>query len=419
MNALTARPRDPGVAAFDVEQVRADFPILVEKIHGRPLVYLDTAASAQKPRAVIEAEAEFYATSYANIHRGVHTLSQRATDAYEGAREKVRAFLNARHQREVIFVRGATEGINLVAQAWGRANLERGDEVLITHMEHHSNIVPWQMLRDERGIVLKVAPINDRGELDLDAFFALVGPRTRLISVTQVANALGTVVPVATICRVAREKGITTLIDGCQAVPHLRADVQALGCDFYVFSGHKLYGPSGIGVLYGRDEVLGRMPPWQGGGDMIASVTFEKTIYADLPNRFEAGTPNIAGTVGLGAAIDYLTRLDFDRVAAYEADLLAYGTERLSRVAGLTLVGTARDKAGVLGFTLAGIHPHDVGTILDQEGVAVRVGHHCAQPVMDRFGVPATVRASLGLYNTRAEIDALVTALGRVREMFG
>jgi len=419
MNALKVRPRDSGLPAFDVERVRADFPILAERVHGRPLVYLDTAASAQKPSAVIEAEARFYATSYANIHRGVHALSQRATDAYEGVREKVRAFLNARHQREIIFVRGATEGINLVAQAWGRANLERGDEVLITHMEHHSNIVPWQMLRDERGIVLKVAPIDDRGELDLDAFFGLIGPRTRLIAVTQVSNALGTVVPVDAICRVAREKGITTLIDGCQGVPHQRVDVQGLGCDFYVFSGHKLYGPSGIGVLYGRDEVLSRMPPWQGGGDMIASVTFDKTIYAGLPNRFEAGTPNIAGTVGLGAAIDYLTGLGFDRIAAHEADLLAYGTGRLAQIPEVTLVGTAREKAGILGFMFDGVHPHDVGTILDQEGVAVRVGHHCAQPVMDRFGVPATVRASLGLYSTRAEIDALVAALGRVREMFG
>lgn len=403
---------------FDVARLRADFPILNERVHGRPLVYLDTAASAQKPRAVIDAEATFYATSYANVHRGVHTLSQRATEAHEGAREKVRAFMNARAAREIIFVRGATEGINLVAQSWGRANLRQDDEVLITHMEHHSNIVPWQILRGERGIRLKVAPIDDRGELDLDAFFALIGPKTRLIAVTHVANALGTVVPVEAICRVAREKGITTLIDGCQAVPHHAVDVQAIGCDFYAFSGHKLYGPSGIGALYGREEILGGMPPWQGGGDMIASVTFEETIYAGLPNRFEAGTPNIAGAVGLGAAIDYVQKVGLDRIAAHEAALLAYGTARLQGVRGLKLIGTARDKAGVLSFTLDGVHPHDVGTILDQEGIAVRVGHHCAQPVMDRFGIPATVRASLGLYNTRGEIDALVEALGRVRELF-
>jgi len=407
------------VQPLDMARLREDFPILAQEIGGKPLVYLDSAASAQKPRAVIEAVSDFYTTSYANVHRGVHALSQRATDAYEGARAKVRAFLNARADHEIIFVRGATEGINLIAQSWGRENLSAGDEVLITHMEHHSNIVPWQMLRDARGVVLKVAPITDRGELDLDAFYALIGPRTRLIAVTHVANALGSVVPVMAICRAAREMGVATLIDGCQAVPHLPVDVQALGCDFYVFSGHKLYGPSGIGAVYGREEILSRMPPWQGGGDMILSVTFEKTVYAGLPSRFEAGTPDMAGAVGLGAAIDYLRGIGLDRIAAHETALLAYGTERLSGIAGLHLVGTAGDKAGVLSFTLDGVHPHDVGTILDREGIAVRVGHHCAQPVMDRFGIPATVRASLGLYNTTSDIDALVAALGRVRELFG
>ncbi|MDP6351987.1 MAG: cysteine desulfurase, partial [Alphaproteobacteria bacterium] len=407
----------PVAIGFDPARARDDFPILGNPVHDRPLVYLDTAASAQKPRAVIDAVRACYETEYANVHRGVYWLSERATEAYEGTREKARALINGAEAREIVFVRGATEGINLVAASFGQAFLEAGDEVVITHMEHHSNIVPWQMLRDRIGIVLKVAPIDDNGALILDGFVDLLGPRTRLAAFPHVANALGTLLPVEDMCRIAREKGVRTLIDGCQAAPHIPVDAQALGCDFYVFSGHKLYGPSGIGVLWGRAELLDAMPPWQGGGDMIRAVTFEETTYAETPHKFEAGTPNIAGVVGLGAAIDYLTGFGLDAIAAHEADLLGYATRRLTQFPDLRLIGTAPTKSGVISFVLDGVHPHDIATILDQQGVAVRAGHHCAQPVMERFGVTATVRASLGLYNSRDDIDGLTAGLDRVREI--
>lgn len=403
---------------LDVARIRRDFPILSRTVHGKRLVFLDSAASAQKPTAVIETERAVYEREYANVHRGAYWLSQRATDAFEAARETIRRMLNARGTREIVFVRGATEAINLVAQSYGRTFLKEGDEVLITHMEHHANIVPWQMLRDEKGIVLKVAPIDDAGELDLAAFERLIGPRTKLISVAHVANALGTVLPIEKIIRLAKGRGIRVLIDGCQAVPHQAVDVKALDCDFYVFSGHKLYGPTGIGVLYGKAELLERMPPWQGGGDMIRSVTFEKTEYNDLPWKFEAGTPHIAGAIGLAAAIDYVEAIGYDAIGEHEHALLAYATDRLARIEGLHLVGTPKHRAGVISFVLDGVHPHDVGTVLDHEGVCVRAGHHCAQPVMERFGVPATVRASFGLYNDRDDVDALVAALRKVREIF-
>jgi cysteine desulfurase/selenocysteine lyase len=404
---------------FDAERVRRDFPILSQQVNGRPLVFLDSAASAQKPRAVIEAMSRFYESDYANIHRGVYALSQRATRAFEGAREKVRAFLNAAEAREIVFVRGTSEAINLVASSYGRRHLAAGDEVLITHLEHHSNIVPWQMLCEEKGAALRVAPIDDTGQVMLGELEKLLSPRTRIVAVAHVSNALGTIVDVAEIARLAHARGIPVLVDGAQAVPHLRVDVRALDCDFYCFSGHKLFGPSGVGVLYGRAELLEAMPPWQGGGEMILSVRFEGTTYNEIPHKFEAGTPDIAGVVGLGAAIDYLESLDADAVQAHEADLLAYATGRLSRVPGLRIVGTAPRKAAVISFVLEGVHPHDIGTILDQEGVAVRTGHHCAQPAMERFGLPATVRASFALYNTRADVDALVRGREKVREVFG
>ena len=409
----------PGRPALDVAAVRQNFPILSRAVHGRPLVFLDSAASAQKPRQVIDAVRRCYENEYANVHRGVYGLSQRATDAYEGARESVRRFLNAASTREIVFVRGATEAINLVAQSFGRGLLKAGDEVVISAMEHHSNIVPWQMLRDDKGIVLRVAPINDAGELVLEEFDRLLGPRTRLVAITHVANALGTVVPVAEVIRRARRVGARVLIDGCQAVAHMPVDVQALDCDFYVFSGHKLYGPSGVGALYGKAALLESMPPWQGGGDMIRSVTMEKTEFADLPYKFEAGTPAIAEAIGLGAAIGYVEGLGWDAIHAHEQDLLAYATERLASFNTLRLIGQARERSGVVSFVLDGVHAHDVGTILDTEGVAVRVGHHCAQPVMDRFGVPATVRASFGVYNDRGDVDALVAGLAKVTEIFG
>jgi len=406
-------------ATLDLETIRADFPILKESMGGKDLVFLDSAASAQKPRQVLDAMRHAYETSYANVHRGAYRLSARATDAFEAAREKTRAFVNAEKASEIIFTRNATEGINLVASSYGRAFLERSDEVLITHMEHHSNIVPWQMLRDEIGIVLKVAPIDDHGNLIMGDFHELVSDRTRLIAVTHVSNALGTVVPVHEICQMARERGIATLIDGSQAAPHLPIDVQDIGCDFYVFTGHKLYGPSGIGVLYGRYDRLASMPPYQGGGEMIRTVTFDKTTYADPPHRFEAGTPNIVGAIGLGAAIDYVGAIGLDRIERAEAELLAYGMERLGAVPGVTLIGTAQRKTAVMSFTVEGVHAHDVGTILDSEGIAVRSGHHCAQPVMDRYGVAATARASLGIYNGADDVDSLVAGLGKVREIFG
>jgi cysteine desulfurase/selenocysteine lyase len=405
-------------AAFDVDKIREDFPVLKQRIHGKPLVYLDSAATSQKPFAVIEAIRKFYEVDCANIHRGVHELSQRSTAAYEETRIKAKRFLNARAKNELIFVRGATEGINLVASSWGRKNVKAGDEIVISTLEHHSNIVPWQMLCEEKGARLRVIPVDDRGELLLEEYEKLLGPRTRMVAVGHVSNALGTINPVRQIVEMAHRAGALALIDGAQAAPHMKIDVQALDADFYAFSGHKVIGPTGIGILYGKAKLLNSMPPYQGGGDMIKSVTFEKTVYADLPYKFEAGTPNIAGGIGLGAAFDYVTRLGLDNIAAYEHELLLYGTEALSRIPGLRIIGTAREKAAVLSFVIDGIHPHDIGTVLDRQGIAVRTGHHCAQPVMDRFGVPATTRASLAFYNTFAEIDALAAGLAIVKEIF-
>ena len=412
----SAPPAAP--TSFDVERIRQDFPILRRLIRGHPLVYLDSAATTQKPQAVLDALARYYAEGNANIHRGVYVLSEEATQAYDAARGKVQRFLNAASSREIVFTRNSTESINLVAQSFGRQNIAPGDEVVITHMEHHSNIVPWQLLCEQVGARLRVAPIDDTGTLQLDEMERLIGPRTRLVSVVHLSNSLGTVNPVREIVDMAHRRNVPVLIDGSQAVYHMPVDVQAIDCDFYVCTGHKLYGPTGIGVLYGRESWLERMPPYQGGGDMIRSVTFDKTTYADLPNKFEAGTPHIAGAVGLGAAVDYVQAIGFDRLEAHEADLLAYGTAALSEVKGLRLIGTAARKASILAFVMKGAHPHDVGTIVDTEGVAIRTGHHCTQPVMDRFGVPATARASVAMYNTRAEIDALVRALERVREVF-
>ncbi len=396
----------------------ADFPILARPVRGRRLVYLDNAATTQKPEGVIEAEARYYRQSNANIHRGVHWLSQHSTDLYEESRERVRALLNAARSEEIVFTRGTTEAINLVAHSWARANLKAGDEILITTMEHHSNIVPWQLVCAQTGAVLRVVPIGDDGALDLDAFDALLGPRTRLVAVAHVSNALGTVNPVAELTRRARAAGAVVLVDGAQAIAHTVVDVQAIGCDFYAFSGHKVYGPTGIGALYGRHELLQAMPPWQGGGDMIRTVSFESSTWADAPQRFEAGTPNIAGVVGLGAAIDYLREVGLERIAAHEHALLAYGTRALEAISGLRLIGTAPGKAGILSFTIDGIHPHDLGTILDTEGVAIRAGHHCTMPLMQRFGIPGTARASLALYNDESDIDALVAAIRRAQDLF-
>jgi len=403
---------------FDVQRIREEFPILRSRVHGKPLVYLDSAATAQKPRAVIEAMERFYLEDNANVHRGVHALSERATEAYEGARAKVARFLGAADPREIVFVRGTTEALNLVAWTFGRMRVGPGDEVLITEMEHHSNIVPWQMLCQEKGARLVAAPVDDAGELRLDELERRIGPRTRLLAVAHVSNALGTVNPVKRIAEMAHARGVPVLVDGAQGVPHLPVDVRDLGCDFYAFSGHKLYGPTGIGVLWGRAEHLEAMPPWQGGGDMILSVSFEKTTYNRIPWKFEAGTPDMAGAVGLGAAIDWLSAIDRPGAIAHEQALLAHATEALGRIPGLRLVGTARHKAGVVSFLLGDVHPHDIGTVLDREGIAIRTGHHCAQPLMERLGVPATARASLGLYNTGEEIEALVRGLGRVREIF-
>jgi cysteine desulfurase/selenocysteine lyase len=409
----------PGRLPWNVERIRKDFPILHQKVHGKPLVYLDNAATSQKPRAVIDAVQDYYTADNANVHRGVHRLSERATEAYEGARARIQRFLNAAHPHEIVFVRGTTEAINLVAQTHGRRSVGRGDEVVITALEHHSNIVPWQMLCEEKGATLRVVPIDDAGEVDVPAYERLLGDRTRLVSVAHVSNALGTVVPVKAMIEAAHRRSIPVLLDGAQAVPHLATDVQALDCDFYTFSGHKTYAPTGIGVLYGKTALLEQMPPYQGGGDMIKTVSFEKTTYNDLPYKFEAGTPHIAGAIGLGVAVAYLEGLGLDRVAAYEQELLAYATERLSSAPGLRLIGTARERAAVLSFVIDGVHAHDVGTILDREGIAVRTGHHCAMPVMTRFGLAATARASLAFYNTREEIDALIGALDKVRELFG
>ncbi|KAB7623632.1 aminotransferase class V-fold PLP-dependent enzyme [Alkalilimnicola sp. S0819] len=417
MSNLKAQLGLPG--RLDVARLREDFPILSQTVHGRPLVYLDNGASAQKPEAVIEAERRCYREYYANIHRGVHYLSQTSTTEYEAARGKVQRFLNAASDKEIVFTRGTTESINLVAHSYVRPRLRAGDEILVSAMEHHSNIVPWQLLCEETGAVLKVIPISEAGEIDLDAFAELLGERTRLLSVVHVSNALGTVNPVAEMIRQAHAKGIPVLLDGAQAVPHMPVDVQALGADFYAFSAHKLYGPTGVGVLYGKYDLLKAMRPYQGGGDMIKTVSFEKTIYADPPNRFEAGTPNIAGVIALGAAVDYLSEVGLEAIAAYEQELLDYATERLSAIPGLRIIGTAPNKAGVISFVMDGAHPHDIGTLLDEQGVAVRAGHHCAEPVMRRYAVPATARASFGLYNTREEVDVLVAAIEKVRELFG
>jgi cysteine desulfurase/selenocysteine lyase len=398
---------------------RENFPVLNQRVHGKPLVYLDNAATTQKPQMVLDAMNQFYQADNSNIHRGVHELSERSTRHYEEARVKIQRFLNAADWREIIFVRGATEGINLVAYTYGRRNIQAGDEIVISAMEHHSNIVPWQILCEEKQAILRIAPINQRGELLLDEFEKLLGPRTKLVSVVHVSNALGTINPVGEIARIAHRHGAPVFIDGAQAVAHMKVDVQQLDCDFYALSGHKMFGPTGIGVLYGKAALLNKMPPYQGGGDMISSVTFAKTTYNELPYKFEAGTPNIAGTIGLGAAVDYIDEIGLDRIQNYEHELLAYGTAQLERIPGLRLIGTAREKASVLSFVLEGVHPHDVGTILDREGVAVRTGHHCAQPVLEWFGVPATTRASLAFYNTRSDIDALVAGIGKVKEIFG
>jgi len=405
-------------APFDVERIRADFPILRRQVRGRALTYLDNAATTQKPQQVLDALTGYYTTCNANVHRGVHFLSEIATEAHDVARGKVRAFLNAASTREIVFTRNSTEGINLVAHAFGRWRVNAGDEILITAMEHHSNIVPWQLLCAERGAHLRVAPIDDAGALILDELEALLTPRTKLLSVTHMSNALGTVNPIATIVRMAHARGVPVLVDGSQAAYHMPVDVQALDCDFYVATGHKLYGPTGIGVLYGRESLLAEMPPFLGGGDMIRSVTFEKSTWNELPYKFEAGTPDIAGAIGLGAALDYISAVGLDRITAHEHDLLEYGTAALLEVPGLRLIGTAPHKASILSFVIEGVHPHGIGTIVDQDGVAIRTGHHCAQPVMDRFCVPATARASLAMYNTRCEIDALVGALRRVHAVF-
>jgi cysteine desulfurase / selenocysteine lyase len=397
---------------------RDNFPVLNQRVHDKPLVYLDNAATTQKPQMVLDAMNRFYQSDNSNIQRGVHELSERSTLHYEQARVKIQKFLNAADWREIIFCRGATEGINLVAYTYGRRHIDAGDEIVISAMEHHSNIVPWQILCEEKKAILRIAPINQRGELLLDEFEKLLGPRTKLVSIVHVSNALGTVNPIAEIVRMAHAHGVPVFVDGAQAVAHLKVDMQALDCDFYALSGHKMFGPTGIGVLYGKAALLDKMPPYQGGGDMIRNVTFAKTTYNELPYKFEAGTPNIAGTIGLGAAVDYLNGIGLDRVAAYEHDLLDYGTQQLERIPGLRIIGTAREKASVLSFVLEGVHPHDVGTILDREGVAVRTGNHCAQPVLEWFGVPATTRASIAFYNTRQDIDALVAGIAKVKEIF-
>ena len=404
--------------AFDAERVRRDFPILQRTINGRPLVYLDSGASAQRPLPVLRAVEDYETHCHANVHRVVYALSQAATEAYEGSRERVRRFINTRSTREIIFVRGTTEGINLVAQAYARPRFGPGDEILITALEHHANIVPWQMVCEQTGCTLKVAPINRRGELLFDEFLKLLNSRTRLVAVAHVSNVLGTVLPVKRIVDAAHKHGAIVLVDGAQAVPHSNVDVRALGCDFYTFSSHKLYGPTGLGVLYGREELLAAMPPWQGGGDMILTVSFEKTTYNELPWKFEAGTPHISGAIGLAAAMDYVETLGLDAIAAHEQRLLALATGQLERMPGIDIIGTAAHKGAVLSFTMAGVHPHDIGTILDAEGVAVRTGHHCAMPVMTFFGIPATARASFGCYNTESDVASLVAALEKVREVF-
>ena len=403
---------------FDVDKIRADFPVLNQTINGKPLVYLDNAATSQKPQSVIDTLVSYYSTENANVHRGVHTLSQRATDDYEEARDKVKRFINAEKDDEIIFVRGTTEGINLISQTYGRSCIGEGDEIIISSMEHHSNIVPWQILCQEKGAILRVIPVNDLGELLLDEYERLFTDKTKLVSIVHQSNALGTINPAKEIVDIAHGHGVPVLLDGAQAIAHMEVDVRELGCDFYAFSGHKLYGPTGIGVLYGKESILEEMPPYQAGGEMIKSVTFEETLYNVLPNKFEAGTPNIAGAIGLGAAIDYVETLGLEQIAAYESELLQYGTDRLSSIEGLKIIGTADKKGSVISFVMEGVHPHDIGTILDAEGIAIRTGHHCAQPLMDRFGVPATARASFAFYNTKEEIDVLVKGIDRVIEVF-
>jgi cysteine desulfurase/selenocysteine lyase len=413
-----SHPVAPVRRPLDVEKIRNDFPILKEEVHGHPLVYLDSAATSQKPRAVFEAMQNFYLHDCSNVHRGVHLLSERATRAYEDGRVKVQRFINAAEAREIVFVRGTTEAVNLVAQTYGRKNVQAGDEVLITAMEHHSNIVPWQILCEEKGATLRVAPINDRGELVFREFKRLLGPKTRLVSVAHVSNVLGTINPIREIVEAGHEWNVPVFVDGAQAAPHVNVDVRDLDCDFYAFSGHKLFGPTGVGVLYGKAALLEEMPPYQGGGDMIRSVTFEKTTYNAIPFKFEAGTPYIAGVIGLGAAIDYLNQIGLEAVAGYERELLEHATQSLTRIPGVRLIGTAKEKASVISFVLDGVHPHDIGTILDQRGIAIRTGHHCAQPVMERFGVPATARASLAFYNTKEEIDVLAEGVEAVKQFF-
>jgi cysteine desulfurase/selenocysteine lyase len=409
----------PATAPLDAARLRDDFPILASRVHGRPLVYLDNAATSQKPRQVIDRISAYYERENSNVHRGVHELSERATAAFEGARSRVRAFVNAKEDREIVFTRGTTEAINLVAQSWGHANVKAGDEIVISTIEHHSNIVPWQMLCAATGATLRAIPVNDRGELKLDAYRALLGAKTKLVAIGHVSNALGTINPVREMIAMAHAVGALVLVDGAQAVPHLRVDVRELDADFYAFSGHKMYGPTGIGVLYGKAALLEAMPPWMGGGDMILSVTLEKSTWNAIPYKFEAGTPNIADAIGLGAAIDYIESAGIEAIAAWEHELLAYATAKLETIPGLRIVGTAENKAAVISFVLENAHPHDVGTIVDQEGVAIRTGHHCAQPAMIRFGVPATARASFALYNTKEDVDALVAAVRRVVEIFG
>lgn len=409
---------DDGSAGLDAESLRRDFPILEQEINGNPLVYLDNAASAQKPAAVIDAVAEYYRRDHANVHRGVHTLSQRATDAYEGAREKIRRFINARSSKEIIYTRGTTEAINLVAQSYGRPKMGPGDEILISHMEHHSNIVPWQMLCEQTGASLKVAPINKQGELIFDKFTNLLSDRTKLVAMVHISNALGSVNPVDKIIAAAHELHIPVLLDGAQALPHTGVDMQALDCDFYAFSGHKMFGPTGIGVLYAKEALLESMPPYQGGGEMILAVDFEKTVYNQLPHKFEAGTPNIAGAVGLGATVDYLESIGMAKIARYEQHLLDYATDSLQEIPGLRIIGTAENKASLVSFVLGDIHAHDLGTIVDHDGIAIRTGHHCAMPVMNFFDVPATARASMAFYNTTEDIDRLAESLGRANEVF-
>ncbi len=419
VSSLARRSAAPSDGAFAVDRIRSEFPILASLVNGKPLVYLDNAATTQKPRAVIDAVSQYYASENANIHRGVHHLSQLATEEYERVRRRVAEFVNAPSPREIIFVRGTTEAINLVAQSYGRALLRPGDEVLITGMEHHSNIVPWQLLAATSGIVLRVAPIDDAGNLDWQGFEHSLNDRTRLVAVVHLSNALGTINPIRRISEAAHTRGIPVLVDGAQSAAHLKVDVQELGCDFYAFSGHKLFGPTGIGVLYGRSDLLERMPPWQGGGDMIASVTFEGSTWAELPAKFEAGTPHIAGVVGLGAAINWITSVGLEAVTAYEHELLNYATAEVSKIPGVRIVGAARERASILSFAVNGVHPHDVGQVLDADGIAIRAGHHCAQPVMARFGVAATARASFAAYNTHEEVDALIRGIHRVKQVFG